>query len=98
MPVAIYAARRDWVVANRPTVEAFRAAMQDALDFAAKNDAKAREDTNKYLKLPPQVMAHLKLPVLAVDVPQAGVAEWIKILKAQDLVRGNLDPAKILQR
>lgn len=98
MPVAIYAARRDWVEANRPTVEAFRAAMQDAIDFAAKNDEKAREDTNKYLKIPPQVMAHLKMPVLAVDVPQAGVAEWIKILKAQGLVGSNLDAARILQR
>jgi NitT/TauT family transport system substrate-binding protein len=95
-PVAVFMAKRKWVDANAQTVRAFRAALAETLEFMAKNPDKVSGPIIKYLKLPPEVVASTQVPDLTVDVKAESLAEWIRIMKSQNLVKGNLDPAKLI--
>ena len=96
MPVAVYAAERDWAGAHREALEGFRAALQDGLALMQAHPDQGRADTLKFLKMPPEVMASMTLPALQVAVPAAGIEQWIAILRTQNLINGNPDAAQLI--
>jgi NitT/TauT family transport system substrate-binding protein len=96
MAIVFYAATRSWAEAHRDVVNGFRQAMQEGLDFMKAHPDKMREDTAKFLKLPPDVLAHIEVPDLRNDIEPANLAEWIKIMKSQDLLKGDMDPQKLI--
>jgi NitT/TauT family transport system substrate-binding protein len=60
----VYAATRDWVAANPQTLAAWRAAMQDGIDFTAKpeNEAASRESMARWTLLAPPIVQRMALP------------------------------------
>jgi NitT/TauT family transport system substrate-binding protein len=96
MPVVVYVAKRTWVAANRATVQGFREAMADGIAFMDKDAEKTRVDVLKYLKIPPEVLASLKKPDLRIKIEPDRLADWVKIMKSQGLVKGTIDLAQLV--
>ena len=96
MPVVVYAAKRSWIAANAKTVEAFRAALAEGIAFVNVNLPQTRVHTLKYLKMPPEVLAAMKKPDLRVKIDLDRIADWTKIMKSQNLVKGTIDPKQLI--
>ncbi len=96
MPVAVYAAERSWAEQHRGEIDGFRAAMREAEKSFAANPEQGRADTLKYLKMPPQALAAMKIPPISIDLAPGGINEWITIMRGQNLVTGKLDASAIL--
>ncbi len=72
----VYTSSRKWAEANPAAVSAFRAALADAIAFAAENPAEAYLDLGKYLKLPPEVLKTIQLPRFASDMKPEHLGFW----------------------
>jgi NitT/TauT family transport system substrate-binding protein len=96
LPVVVYVAQRDWANGHRTQVEAFRASLEEGHKFLLANSEQGMADVGKWLKLPPTVLAAQKLPVIHVDVPEAGLTEWGQILLGQGLIHNTPDVGKML--
>lgn len=97
MPAVVYATTRDWAEKNPQAARAFREAIAEAVDYIHKNGETMRQDANKYLNLPPPVIANLDVPDLDVNVNPAGIAEWSKIMVIQGGIKKDIaDPARLI--
>lgn len=91
-----YAAMRDWAEANLPAVHAFRAALADAIRSQEADPAAARASAGKFIKLPPEVLATLTLPVLQGDAMAGQVQFWADVMTQQGMLERKPDPAKMM--
>ena len=91
-----YAATRDWVKANPGAVPAFRQALAEAIRFQAADPQGARASAGKFIKLPPDTLASISLPVLQGDVTADQIRFWIDIMAQQDMIQEKPDAAKLL--
>jgi len=98
LPLLVHVMRADWAAKNRPVVEKFRAALAEASDFAAKNPEKVRAYAAEVLKLPPQLLVKVPVPVFEPNIEPAAAAQWVPILKQQQQLKTDLDMGKILWR
>jgi NitT/TauT family transport system substrate-binding protein len=94
--IVVYVSTREWAEKNRETVEKFRAALAEGSAFATANPDKTRDYLGKYMKLPPAVTKTLRISKLSTDVARDQIAWWIDTMKKQNLLRAELDPAKII--
>lgn len=92
----VHAATRKWATDNKDLVAAFRAGMVEANAFIKSNRDGYNNATAKYTKLPPPVVASVKPPNLVVDMTPAQVKFWIDLAKEQNVIKTNIDPAKLL--
>jgi len=98
LPVVLISTRQ-WAAENRDSVQALRAALDDAtayIDDAAHADS-VRQSIAKWTQLPPAAAATLPI-ALNVDghaKPQ-GLKFWIDVLREQGLIKGNPDPASLI--
>lgn len=95
-PNIFYAATRDWAKANDGAVHAFRAALADAAAFQAADPEGARVSGGKFIKLPPDVIASISLPVLQSGVTADQMRFWIDMMAKQDMLQDRPDAAKLL--
>ena len=95
-PTLFYAATRDWAMANGPAIKAFKAAIAEASQFQASDPDGARGSAGKFIKLPPEVMKTLTLPVLQPEVSQAQVGFWIDEMAKQGMIQDKPNPAKLI--
>ena len=65
---AIWIATRDWALANHSTVEAFRAALTEALAFVAAHPQAARDIELKYLKVASPTRPYLGMDLTVADL------------------------------
>jgi NitT/TauT family transport system substrate-binding protein len=95
-PGIMYAATRDWATKNPAALKGFRAAIAEGAVFVKTNPDKTRAHIGKYIKLPPEVLQTMKIsvpdPVLTVDQ----LAWWRDVMAKQDMLKGKLDPAKLV--
>lgn len=91
-----YATTREWAAKNPKAVEAFRAGLNDAVAFIAANPEKAREDMNKYMKLPPEVAKTIGLPETAVVLTNDQFTFWNGVMRKLGLINADLDAKKSL--
>lgn len=91
-----YASNRAWAKVNSATVTAYRAALEEATAFAAREPVKSREIVGKITRLPPDGVASIVLPALKVRVPVSDVKYWEDIMLAQGLLRTRPDPAALV--
>ena len=91
-----YAAMRDWAEANLDTVHAFRAALAEAVQSQKDDPAAARASAGRFIKLPPDVLATLSLPVLQGDVTPDRIRFWTDVMAQQGMLEHKPDPAKLL--
>lgn len=93
---SVYAATRAWAEANKPTIEAFRDSLRDAIRFIASNEAPARQSLGKYTKQPPAIVATTPMPNLEVDMRPEQVQFFIDLAREQGLIKSNLDAAPMI--
>jgi len=95
-PNQMYVMTRDYATKNPAVVNAFRAAIDEAAAFIAANPEKARQDLGKVLKLPPPAVASLILPAVDTKVTAQQVAFWIDVMRKQNMLTRQIDPAKLI--
>jgi NitT/TauT family transport system substrate-binding protein len=95
-PNQMYVMTRDYATKNPAVVNAFRAAIDEAAAFIAANPEKARQDLGKVLKLPPSAVASLILPAVDTKVTAQQVAFWIDVMRKQNMLTRQIDPAKLI--
>ena len=94
----VYEATRAWVERNPAAVKAFRESLAEASAFAQApaNDRAVRTALGKYIKLPPPVLAKIRLappqPVLAAK----DLVFWIEMMQEQDMLRSKPDVKRLL--
>jgi NitT/TauT family transport system substrate-binding protein len=95
----IYTATRAWTQKNPEALKAFRAAIEDAYDYA-RNPANAesvKASIAKYTKLPPAAMASIVVPdTLHSQVSGPALAFWVQFARDQEMIKGNPDPASLV--
>ena len=95
----IYAATRAWTMKNPEALKAFRAAIEEAYDFARNpaNAASVKESIAKYTKLPPGAMASIVVPnTLEAKVTSASLAFWVDVARDQGMIKGNPNPDNLV--
>jgi NitT/TauT family transport system substrate-binding protein len=98
MPI-VYASTRSWAAKNAATVQAFRAALDDAKTYIDNpaNQAAALDTLAKYTKLPPAVAATLKVPRNLVTRPdKEAFAFWVATAHEQGMITKAIDPASLI--
>lgn len=98
LPIIVYSATRKWADANPATAKGFREAIAEATDIANKDHAAVRASTANFIKMPPDVIANMKLGRWQAEVTDEGMGAWIDIMKRQDMLRSGLDVKKIIAR
>jgi NitT/TauT family transport system substrate-binding protein len=93
-----YASTREWADKNPAIIKAFREGLQEANDYILKEPAKSRDIIGKFTKLPPDVVATITLPKLAVEVPTSDVKYWVDMLADQTMLRTRPDAGKLVQK
>jgi NitT/TauT family transport system substrate-binding protein len=94
----IYTAKRDWVNNNATTVKAFREAVVEGASFMQnpKNNDKVRAAIGKYIKLPPEVLAKMQISPPGPVVSEKQLNYWVDLMKAQDMLKGTPNVAKLI--
>jgi NitT/TauT family transport system substrate-binding protein len=97
-PTIIYTAKREWVQKNPESARAFQQAVQEAATFMAKpgNNDKVRSAIGKYIKLPPEVLAKEQISPPGPVVSEKQLAYWVALMKDQEMLKGNPEPAKLI--
>lgn len=95
-PSLFYAATREWAKANAPAVAGFQEAIAEAIAFQAADPQGARASAAKFIKLPPDVLASISLPVLQAKATAEEVEFWIDMMAQQGMIQDKPSPAKLL--
>ena len=93
-----YVSLRAWEEANRTSVAAFRAALQEASDFIATHPDESRASLTKWAKLPESIVATLPIPNFKVEVGKQQVEWLVKLGKRQDALSGDQDVATMIAK
>lgn len=91
--MSFYMAERKWAVQNVEAVRAFRAALQDGIEFIRTNEAEAREIEAKYLGLNAKVA-----PVYTTEITSADLKFYQDIGKELGLLQGKNEVSDLLLR
>lgn len=83
----VYTATRQWAASHGPAIQAFRAALGDAIAFAEANRSEAYADLGKYFKVPPPVLQATPWPLLASDMTDSHLRFWVDTMRTQDMLR-----------
>jgi NitT/TauT family transport system substrate-binding protein len=97
-PTILFAARRDWAQANAGAVRAFQSGVQEAAAFISKpgNNDRVRAAIGKYIKLPPEVLAKTQISPPGPVITEKQLAYWVGLMKDQEMLKGNLDLARLI--
>ncbi|QOF78727.1 ABC transporter substrate-binding protein [Variovorax sp. 38R] len=96
----VHAAKREWVAKNPATARAFREALVESAAFMqqTKNDAKVRTAIGKYIKLPAEVLAKVQVSPPGPVVTDKQLGYWTGLMKEQDMLKTNIDVAKLIAK
>ncbi|WPG37871.1 ABC transporter substrate-binding protein [Variovorax sp. EBFNA2] len=96
----VHAAKREWVAKNPATARAFREALVESATFMQqpKNDAKVRAAIGKYIKLPAEVLAKVQVSPPGPVVTDKQLGYWTGLMKEQDMLKTNIDVAKLIAK
>ena len=98
LPLVAFIASDSYLKSNRGVIDRFISSLKESEAFIAGNPEKAIEDSNVFLKMPPQVVAQVKLPVYQLDVNPAKIAEWVRIMRSMSLLQNDLKPSDVLMQ
>lgn len=87
-----WASRKDWADKNDGTIQKFTAALDQAVDFIANNDADARKILQQETGLPEPVVAGLKLQTYDTAVRPEDVELWLKAMQEATDFKGDVNP------
>lgn len=97
-PTVIYVAKRIWVDKNQATAKAFRDAVQEAANFMQnlKNADKLRAHVGKYLKLPADALAKVRISQASPVVTEKQLGYWVDLMVDQGVLRSKPDVSGLL--
>ncbi len=94
----INASTRAWAQTNPGAVANYRAAIEEASAFIAKNGDRTKAIIAKYLNLPEAVVRDSELPRFVATIDPAQMQWWVEVLSRQDLLRSKLEPAQLIAK
>lgn len=86
LPTSAYSTTRVWARAHPKAVDDFRAALQQAADFAATHGDLARAAVARYIKFPPEILAATWLPRIIVPLTPDRLEWWASVMLKQGLL------------
>jgi ABC-type nitrate/sulfonate/bicarbonate transport system substrate-binding protein len=89
-------AQAQWAKANRPTVEAFIASLQQAQAQLEKNPEEARAVLAKYTKLPAAVIGKLPMPTWRFSLKARDFTLWSEVLRDLGQVTQTVDESRLV--
>jgi NitT/TauT family transport system substrate-binding protein len=84
-------ARQDFAKQNAGVLDDFRAALGEAQDFIAANDAKARQVLKQFTGLPDAVVTSTKLPTYTTEVRPQDLRIWLRTMQDVAGFTGKVD-------
>jgi len=92
----VFAVTRYWAADHVQTVAALRASIHDADAYILANPDRAREDINKYTKMPMEILATLPLPAVDETARQADFDIWAHMMQRLNMLQSRPDTAKLI--
>ncbi len=91
MSITVFASTRTWADKNPAAIKAFRAGYDEGAAYAVAHPDDARATVAKFLKLPPPAVAAVALPRFNSHLDGEHLAPWVKIMKSQGMIRGDVN-------
>jgi NitT/TauT family transport system substrate-binding protein len=95
-PIISYVASRAFAEKNPEAIAAFRAAIVEAAAIVNNDRQKASESISKFTKQPLDLVKTNRPNVTAPDVKPDGLVWWLEVMKQQNMLQTQIDPAKIV--
>jgi NitT/TauT family transport system substrate-binding protein len=95
-PVIMYTATRAWTTEHRQELALFREAIIDGAKFVLADPDKTREDINRYVKMPPQVIKIAPLSDQSPTIDTDDLDWWFGVMKRQDMLMHDIDVKTLL--
>lgn len=86
----------EWARANRPTVAAWKASLDDAIAFIKANPDEARKIMAQYTKLPEPVVKAIPFPTYRTAISAKDIEVWENVLRDVGQLNTKIDPAKLV--
>jgi NitT/TauT family transport system substrate-binding protein len=93
-----WASRTDWANAHADEISKFVAALNEAQQFIAANDAEAREILQEQTGYSDEVVANLALPTYNTEVRPQDVQLWLDAMRSVTGFTGQVDPAALVHQ
>jgi len=97
-PVVMYVATREWAKSHNRELALFRETIAEGAKFVLADPDRTREDINRYIKMPPQVMKVAQLSDQAPKIEIEDLAWWFGVMKRQEMLTRDLDLKSLLLR
>ena len=92
----LHASTRAWAMANRPAINAFRAALDDGIAVIRNEPDAARAILAKWTKMPPEMLAGLPFLNYGWKMGPSGLAFWADESLRQGLITKKLDLSPLI--
>ncbi|MGD9920324.1 MAG: ABC transporter substrate-binding protein [Pseudorhodoplanes sp.] len=96
MSITVFASKKAWADKNQDVIKAYRAAFEEGAAYAHAHPDEARATVAKFLKLPPPAVAAVSIPKFNTKLTENNLASWVKIMKSQGMLRGDLSVKNII--
>ncbi len=96
MSITVFASKKAWADKNQDAIKAYRAAFEEGAAYAHAHPDEARAVVAKFLKLPPPAVAAVAIPKFNTKLTEKNLESWVKIMKAQGMLRGDLSVKNII--
>lgn len=94
----VYMSTRLWADRNPAAVKALRLSLAEAITLVERDPQKARHHIGKYIKLPPQALALIPIPVLMADLTAPRLRFWAESMRQQGMLRKEPNLSLLLVR
>jgi NitT/TauT family transport system substrate-binding protein len=92
----VFGVTRHWAEEHADAVAALRASIHEADAYVLANPDRAREDINKYTKMPMEILASLPLPAVDETARQADFDVWAHMMQRLNMLQSRPDTAKLI--
>ncbi|RDE08216.1 ABC transporter substrate-binding protein [Pelagibacterium lacus] len=96
LPLLVHAAQGGWASENPEIVAAFRAALDDASEFAVAYPDQVRAHASAYLQQPIEMLNSVPVPTFETVILPEVAAEWVPMMVGQGLLSGEVDVNELL--
>lgn len=87
----LWISRQDWASQNAEVIADFQAALDEAAEFVAGDDARAREVLKEYTGLPDPAIKAAVLPTYTTEVRPQDMEIWLDAMREADGFTGDVD-------
>jgi NitT/TauT family transport system substrate-binding protein len=95
-PIISYVAARAFAEKNPQVIAAFRAAIAEGAEIVNNDREKASASIANFTKQPLDIVRMNRPNLAAPEIKADQLAWWLDVMKQQNLLQGQIDPAKIL--